>query len=288
MREDQDAERMPRDRAFTAAFALLATALACSIVVLYAPRPVLPSQLPALRLDAARVARQAEQEQALRASGQRLLPDPAREELTAAYLEEGLVELEPRVDQAQVQQQREQRSQLTRKVLASLGRQGFAAYRALLVEEAMRALYSEQAEARDSDRARGLLGGFPALLERYGYADAAGQLVAPPLSVRSFYKARLNLIFERPVTEGFSAIELQAYEGFHALHAGGLPPELRAQAAARFYRAGGQDGAEAFGIWLFHGGQLDDALALLGKAAATGHTLASRNMMLAVHHQALP
>ena len=57
MGKDAEPVRASGARAFSACFALLATALACSIVVIAAPRPVYPSQLPPLRLSPALVAR---------------------------------------------------------------------------------------------------------------------------------------------------------------------------------------------------------------------------------------
>lgn len=281
MREDQAGDRVPASSAFWATLALLVTALACSIVVIHAPRPVVPGELPPLRLDAALVERQTAQQRALVARAQRLRNDLEVQELTAAVLEEGLIELEPKVDFELVRKQRVARGELARKVFARLGPELSRGYLLTLLEEAMSALYSADAHARETDRARGLLGTFPKLLAQYGYARN-GRLVAPPSSVRSFYRARLNLIFERPVTSDFSPIELQAYEGFHALSAGGLPAELRAHAAAAFHGAGGRDGAEALGIWMFQGGQHADALTMLRKAETQSHPLAVRNMMLVV------
>jgi hypothetical protein len=274
-KEADDGSAQP-DRAFTAAFALLVTALACSVVVLATPRLVRPSRLPALRLSSALVQAQKSRDQALLTRAAPLRRDREVVQLSELYREEGLVELEPQVDYRVLAQQRAERAELARRVFARLGDEGRRAFSALTVEDAMRALAGD----RGSDQARGLLGAFPALLSRYGYADAAGHLVAPELSVRALYKARFNLIFDQPATHELSPIELQAYEGFNALQAGGLPPVRRAEAAAAFYRAGGTDAAEALAVWLFQGEQRADALSLLSAEYERTHALRLRNMAL--------
>ncbi|MDB4972387.1 MAG: hypothetical protein JWN48_728 [Myxococcaceae bacterium] len=276
MRKDADDASAPADRAFTAAFALLATALACSIVVLAAPRPVRPGQLPALRLSTLRVDAQRAADRALSARAEAFVRDPDVVQLYDLYQEEGLAELEPAIDYAVLRRQRGERAELARKVFARLGAEGSRAFAVHVVDAAMRALRSD----RESDDARGLLGSFPALLTRYGYADTQGRLLAPELSVRSLYKARFNIIFERAPTEGFSQVELQAYEGFNALQAGGLPPARRAEAAGVFYRAGGTDAGEALAIWLFQGGQRSEALALFSQEYERTKQLRLRNMIL--------
>ncbi|MDB4987926.1 MAG: hypothetical protein JWN04_3104 [Myxococcaceae bacterium] len=276
MRKDADDRSAPPDRAFTAAFALLATALACSIVVLAAPRPVVPARLPPLRLSATALEAQRALDRTLVASARSFMHDPQVAQLYELYREEGLVELEPAVDLEILRAERRERTELARRVFARLGAQASRAFTAHVLDDAMRALTQD----RNSDEARGLLGTFPDLLTRYGYADAAGRLRAPELSVRGLYKARFNMIFDRPLLSDFSNIELQAYEGFNALEAGGLPPERRAEAAGAFQRAGGTDGAEALATWLFNADRRPDALALFAREYQRTSALRLRNMML--------
>lgn len=276
MRKDTDDRSAQPERAFRAGFAVLLVALACSIVVLLAPRPVEPSRLPALRLDTDLVEAQRVRDRALVARARGLSRDRELQQLVNLFEEEGLVELEALVDVTLLGKQRGERAALAERVFARLGEEGTRAFTALTVDDAMRALAGD----RRSDRARGLLGSFPELLTSYGYADRSGRWLAPELSIRSLYKARFNTIFGRPPTYDFSAIELQAYEGFNALQSGALPPAQRAEAAAAFYRAGGIDAAEALSVWLFQGGQHADSLALFAQEYERTHALRVRNMML--------
>lgn len=276
MRKDPDHARALSERAFTATFAMLVVALVCSVVVLVAPRPVRPTRLPALRLSPELIEAQRVHDQALVAQARAFERDPEVLQLANLYEEEGLVEFEPLLDSNLLFRQRGERSALAQRVFARLGEQGTRAFIALTVDDAMRSLAGD----RTTDRARGLLGRFPELLASYGYTDAAGRPLAPELSIRAFYKARVNMVFDRPPIHDFSPIEVQAYEGFNALQSGALPPARRAEAAAAFYRAGGIDAAEALAVWLFQGGQRADSLTLFAQEYAHNHALRVRNMML--------
>jgi hypothetical protein len=290
MLKDAEGTQKRSERAFTGAFALLVTALACSIVVVLAPRPVQPSQLPALRLPRAAVAAELARDHELARSARAFVRDPDVEHVLSLYREEGLVELDREVDMASLANKRQELSSSGDKLFTRLG---VERTRALIAWTTERAL-SAWASGAESSEARGLLGGFPSLLARYGYVHTpvarAGARVdtprgfgeAPKLSVRTLYKARFNLIFERPLDRDLRPLELLAYEGFNALHASGLPAERRARAAQAFFRVGGHDGAEAAAIWMYQGGAREPALALLRSEYARTGALRLRNMALYV------
>ncbi len=273
MFKDEDVDARAQARAFSAVFALLATAVACSLLLIVAPRPVPPDRLPALRLSARLVADQLARDRAL---ALRAPAGPEVARLLALYREEGRAELVPSSDLTRTQEHRAELRALARALFARLGPEGTRALMASTVEAALRALRSR---AQDEE-ARGLLGDFPRLLVRYGYLEADGREVAPELSLRAFYKARFNLICERPLASDLSPIEIQAYQGWHALHAGGLAPERRARAARAFFEAGGAYGAEALAIWAYQGGSRAEARALLEREYARTGALRLRNMAL--------
>jgi hypothetical protein len=280
MLKDAEGGQKQPERAFTAAFALLATALSCSIVVVLAPRPVPPSQLPPLWLDSQRVEAALAHDHELAASAHALVKEPEVTRFLQLYRDEGLSELADDVNLSALGERRRELSASADRLFTRLGVERTRALIASTTERAMQAL----AGHGDSTEARGLLGSFPGLLSRYGYVDAArrGFGQAPPLSVRTLYKARFNLICERPLERDLQPIELQAYEGFNALSAAGLSPERRAQAAQTFFRVGGRDGAEAAAIWQFQGGAHGQALALFRSGYERTGLLRLRNMALYV------
>ena len=266
----------PRDRAFTGVFALLASATACAIVALSAPRPVEPSRLPALRLPPAQLERQQREDAALR---QRVPTGPDVDALMRLYRAEGEAEHAHESDPEQRDARRRALAMAAAKVF---GRLDVAAARALMLHTSERALAALRGELADAAEARGLLGVVPSLLARYGYHEDDGSERGPRLALRAFYAARFNLICERPLLASFSLLERTAHAGFSALHAGGLEPTQRARAAADFAALGGIDGVEADAIWRFQGGSRTEALKLLRHAHARSGMLRLRNMALYV------
>jgi len=273
MAKDEQGQLPPRDRAFTATFALLATAIACAIVILVAPRSVEPRELPPLRLSRSLVEAQLARDRELSA---RAPGGSDVERLLALYHDEGLAELEAKPDLGMLSSRRAELSVAARTLFARVGADGARALLAATTERAMSALRNELQERE----AHGLLGRFPMLLQQYGFVARGGDLLAPELSIRAFYKARFNLICERARDSDLSAIERQALEGWNALHAVRLPPEQRARAARVFHASGGRDGAEALAIWQYQGGARGDALTLLRRAYEQTGALHLRNMAL--------
>ena len=287
MVKDAEPAEKQREAAFRTTFLLLVVGLVCSIVVLVAPRPVQPSQLPALRLpgQALSAQRSLDRQQAIR--GEVLARDPDVAQLLKLYVQEGLAELEIQHDLAKLAEQRSALTSLSRRLFLRLGERDTRALISHTTDRALAGLFQAGVEARprvrerrEDNETRGLLGSFPSLLARHGYVDREGRLLAPMLSIRALYKERFNKICERPLERDLSPIELMAYEGWNALHAGRVPAERRAQAAQEFFRVGGKHGAEAAAIWLFQGGAHAEALRLLRSESERTGELRLRNMAL--------
>jgi hypothetical protein len=262
-----------RDRAFTGFFAILATATACATMLLAAPRRVEPLQLPPLVLDATAAEKAIATDRALATKAPSGAPV---QELEQVFGEIGQAERKGHEGLKGVSERDRRIWRITASLLREFGPPGLDALRAKAVEHAMKLLASDD-RSPAADR---VLGNFREVLVSYGLRDESGHFRAPPLAVRAAYKARWNLVLQRPVTEGLSPVELQAYYGWMALHAGTLAPERRAAAARSFYEAGGQRGAEIYAIWLFQGGAIDDSLALMRKAFEKSGELRLRNMLL--------
>jgi hypothetical protein len=257
----------------TGVLALLITAVVCALVAIVAPRPVEPSRLPALRLPASLVAAQLARDRALSA---RAPAGPEERALIALIAREGHAELAAESNLERLSSERAELVSAARTLYTRLGAEGTRAFVAALTERALAALR----ELKQTREEQELLGSFPRLLLRYGYVSERGVLLAPELSVRALYKARLNLITEHPMEHDLSPIELQAHAGWKALHAGALEPEHRANAARLFYESGGLDGAETYAIWLYQSGAHVRAATLLRREHERTGLVRLRNMAL--------
>ncbi|HEX5657891.1 MAG TPA: hypothetical protein VFX59_11885 [Polyangiales bacterium] len=263
----------PLDRGFLGTCSVLAVAVACSIAVIAAPRPVQPSRLPALRVPLAE-GRRAFGEHAL---DPRPLPQAAWfERWYELYNEAGLNERERAVDLSLVAAQRSELARISRESFPKLGDAGVRALMDTLTARALDALTRRDPPTE----AYGLLGGFPALLAHYGYTDEAYTPIAPPRVIENLYRQRFNLISERPLDSDIDRADRALAEGWIALHGERLPNERRAKAAQTFAQLGGIDAREALAIWLYHGELKDDAIALLERAYERSGALRIRNMLL--------
>jgi hypothetical protein len=271
----KDAEPKPvSDREFKAIFALIATAAVCAVLVLSTPRALIPTELPPLRLDSERVA------QALAADAALASEAPGGsdvDELEARYLAEGLAERGGVQEMGDVHARQDGNRKLAAQVFARVGPQGVKALRASAVERCMRAL-----RGADEDDTAGVLGTLPEMLRTYGLYDAEGRMLSPELSVRAMAKARWNMVHGLPTKAGLTTIEVQAFEGFIALHAGAAPSERRAEAARAFYAAGGHRSAQAYATWLYQGGSANEALSTMRRAHALRPELATRNFAIGI------
>ncbi|MGB8329552.1 MAG: hypothetical protein WCE62_05445 [Polyangiales bacterium] len=165
------------------------------------------------------------------------------------------------------------------------GMPAFEAMRANAVTEFVR-VFGDGAAKAHGDYEASVLGGIREVLEQYG-ALYRGVVVAPPLTVRAFYKARWNSVHRRPFVEGFSQVELQAYWGWLALHAWGKPLEQREDALIAFRDAGGRGTEEAAAMFDVLGGRPDRAAGSLEKLYSATGELRLRNLALGLRHTAL-
>lgn len=269
------ADKPARDPLFSAVFALLATAIGCAFFLLARPHAVAPAALPPLVLDAAAV------DACLAADRKDAAQAPTGPGLKAMYegfLAEGLVERGGTTDLDDARHRQHLFGTLAAIELERAGPDAAKKLRAHAVEQFARARAGAIADAKERD---GLIGTFDKQLERYGLTDAHGELLAPLLSMRTMYKARWNLIHALNRTAGLTPIEIQAFEGWIALHGLSTPPERRAQSARAFREAGGHRGDLILAIWLYQGGAFDAAARLLNKESERGE-LFVRNYQLAL------
>lgn len=264
-----------KDPLFSAVFALLVTAVACAFVLLARPRLVVPAALPPLVLDRDAV------NACLAADRKDAASAPKSAGLDAMYqgfLAEGEAERSGTVDLDDARRRQDIFANLALIELERAGADAKRKLRAYAVEQYMKA---RAGTLKDEKEQSGLLGSFDKQLERYGLAGSDGKLIAPVLSVRAMYKARWNIIHALDRTDGLTPIEIQAFEGWIALHGLSTPPEVRAKSARAFYEAGGERGALTLAIWLYQGGVLDAAQKLFMQAN-TRNEMFVRNYLLAL------
>jgi len=246
----------------------MVTALGCVVVLLSVPRAV-PLSLPVLELDPGEVRAYLSRERALAARA----PDsPAASQLYDLLLKLGRRQLTPA---GQAQDVTEVSTQLSA-LQHQLGSAGSQALRARAADRFMMALAGDLS---DVEEARGLLGEQPALLMTHGYLAPTGELLAPDPSVRATYKVRWNMLSGRPPMEGLAALESLAYEGFRALEARAIPPDVRSRSLIEFARLRGKHAGEALAIWRAQLGQ-PAQLIELGSSAEQPPALRIRNMAL--------
>jgi hypothetical protein len=159
------------------------------------------------------------------------------------------------------------------------GEAGVDALRAAATGVAERALTSGTT-GEDVD---GLLGGFEAFLDRYS-ARRDGRLSAPPLVVRSLFKARWNAVHGLPPTTGLAPLELHAYWGWLALEATEVDPARRLDALGQYHRVADHPVPEAEATLLYLVGDGDRAAAVFAEIQRQrGTNLRLRNHELAAH-----
>ena len=261
----------PRDVVFSAAFALMVMAMACATFLCAVPRPV-PFELPVLTLDEESVRAQIEEDRRLAA-----LPESElARALYQALRDAGRSELER--DEARGYQLEQRISGLKKRVQSELSPEGLRAVRAYATQRFMLALF---AKLDDENEERELVGAQRSMFAGYGYMTPEGDLLAPALTIRAMFKVRWNMIFHAPPTAALSPIELYAYEGFRALEAKNLPPELRYRALYELIRAGGGLRAErALAIFQAENGKGGPLLARVQGSANEAGQLRLRNMAL--------
>jgi len=263
---------------------LIAWAVAASLVgaTLAVPQAVDPWEMPSLVLSRAAVADAIRLDATL--AGE--IPDAAEaRELRSLFLEHGSSERNPHYEVTEFERRQAAIHRATRALIDEHGALAFEAMRAGAVEDFARLLENGIPEEPNADEA-GVLGGIRKVLQQYG-AEVRGVVVAPPLTVRAFYKARWNSVHRRPFVEGFSEVELQAYWGWLALHGWGKPLHKREEALLEFRDAGGFGVAEAAALFDLLEGRPDRASESLERLYQASGELRLRNLALGALHAAL-
>lgn len=251
---------------------LLSSLLGAMIV---APQAVAAWEMPSLVLKRASVREALKQDEALAST----LPDSAEiATLKRLFGEHGRRE----ADGSDTRQEYDRRQVLISRGIENLERMGGtelpAALRAEATERFMEEFTASNAPAA-TDEARGRLGAFPEMLRKYGLLEA-GVVIAPEMTVRAVYKARWNAIHRRPMVDGFSPIELQAYWGWVALHAPMFPLERRVRALHSFQEAGGRGTSEAGAMFALIGQRPDLAVEPLRQLYEDSGRIRFRNLSL--------
>lgn len=248
----------------------------CLAVVLAAPQGYPPTGGPSLRLEPTAAMAVLERDARLAEAA----PDDG---LTQALYESYLAHGEAEVGEGESEQAFRDRNQQIRTQLAAVrdahGDEGVQALRAQAVEGLADAL-----AGRDSDEA-GRLGAFPRMLERYGVMRD-GQRRAPELVLRALFSARWNGIMGLELTDGFEAVEHQAYWGWLALTESEVPPERRRSAIRAFVEYDGLDSLEASAWSAFQSGEYaraareyQAASELTGNLRLRNHAIASQALI---------
>lgn len=273
MSNRSDSERSPRDKTFSATFALCAAAIGCAIVMMAVPRPA-PFELPTLELDAKQAREQLVRDQQLAAR-------PLSKEARTVYeylLEAGRRELAGTLGADAAWLVRSQNIHRTVLLMAAPERQALYAF---ATQRFMAALVNR----RSDDESRGLLGKQSEQLLEHGYMTEGGTLLAPELTVRATYKVRLDMLFAQPVASQLTAIERSAYEGFRALEATHVPDDVRQQALLEFRKLKGPHVDEALLIWAAKSGKPEPFIALLRESPEASKKLRLRNMAVTALQQ---
>jgi hypothetical protein len=259
---------------------LAAAGLACAILAI--PQPVDPWEMPSLVLDRAAVSDAIALDQTLAKEA------PDSEEARALrllFLDHGRSEANPPHERREHDRRQAEIHRATKAMIKKHGEPALEAMRADAVEELVH-VFGDGSHEAWSEREEGVLGGFPTVLKQYG-AVRRGVVVAPPLTLRVFYKARWNSIHRRPFVEGFSPIEKQAYWGWLALHGWGKPLEKREEALVAFRDAGGFGTLEAAALFdLLEGNPARASNSLQQLYEASGQ-LRLRNFSLGALHAGL-
>lgn len=253
---------------------------AIATATLAVPQAVQPWEMPSLRLDRASASDAIRFDVALAAEAP---SSPEAQTLRSLFLEHGLAEANPPYERIEYDRRQAAIHRALRALVDRHGPSAVEALRAQAVHDFTKIFYGDGGDTED-DVAR--LGGFPEIARRYGLVHQ-GVVIAPELTVRSLYKARWNAIHRRPLVDGLSDIELQAYWGWLALHGWGTPLHRREDALVAFREAGGLGTQEAAALFDLLAGRPERAASSL-QALYTAHgELRLRNLGLGALHAAI-
>lgn len=255
--------------------ALFVLAVACVLILCAAPRPLVPSELPTLRLPEGAVAAVVAQD----AKDARSAPrSPAARELERLFLEHGEME-----DSDSGSSAARRRKHALEKAYAQLVAEAGA-----LAGVRMRARELDKLEAAlalrlPDEQIKGVMGIFPTALDRHG-VTRDGVEVAPHFVMRTLYKVRWNLAVGQATDLALADVERMAYRGWLALHAEGLRVEVRLRELDAYAKAAGGAElarvAEARGVLLHRAGGYAEAQRALQLAHARTGSIRLRNYAL--------
>jgi hypothetical protein len=254
---------------------VLAVAIPAGLLTLWAtPRPAQPAEMPALVLPAPAVARAIADEDALAATA----PEDDEDETLRRrlYLAEGRAEVRMNDSPDDYQTRRANLTMFVQRIAARDPHE-VAAIRARDVTRMLPALRGEG--GLNSDDRAAELGGFPALLARYG-AIVNERRVAPEIVIRTMFHARWNTTHGLPLTDGMDTLHLRAYHGWLALEGGEAPLAMRIEALEPFAAAGGWRVWEARGALAFESGAFAEARGDYERAYELGGSVRLRNLAL--------
>jgi hypothetical protein len=250
-------------------YLLFACAVVCGLVLAFLPRAIAPTELPALTLSAADVAR------VLRDDESRAASAPISEiagEQRRMFLQFGQSEIAALENPQLASQRRQALHHVYERVVAAHGEAGALALREQALAEFERALDLQLPAART----KAVLGLFPNALEQH-MATRDGEEIAPHFVMRTLYKVRWNRMNGLDIDWGFARVERIAYFGWLGLHATNLPLPQRRQALQKYAAAGGPHADEALGVLAFLDKDYPHAIEALTRAQALAPGLRLRN-----------
>jgi hypothetical protein len=200
-------------------------------------------------------------------------PDDERARaLWALYLEQGTMERVGVEESSRFEQRREALAAAYKGVVAQSGEAAGLALRAksVLAVEAALDLKLPAAKAQAN------FGALSAMLQREG-ASRDARLVVPRFLVRTFQKARWNLLTGEAPDYALVRVERRAFYGWQALHVERVSLDRRIEALHEYGQAGGPYIEEALGVLLFRMGDSQKAAEALTAAYRKNPSLRLRN-----------
>jgi hypothetical protein len=252
-----------------AASVLFAVYVGCAAVLFALPRAAAPLEPPSLSLPRAEVEAVMRQDEL----AARTAPDGERAQaLWALYLEQGTIERVGVEESGRFQLRREALAAAYKGVVAQSGEAAGLALRAksVLAVDAALDLNLPQAQAQAN------FGALSAMLQREG-ASRDARLVVPRFLVRTFQKARWNMLIGEVPDHALVRVERRAFYGWQSLHVERVPLDRRIAALHEYGQAGGPYIEEALGVLLFRMGDSGKAAEALTAAYRKNPSLRLRN-----------
>jgi hypothetical protein len=252
-------------------YGLFALVTACALVLVAMPRAIAPSEMPALELSAAAVARVTREDAERAASAPN---SAAAQELMARFWSFGSSEAAALEDFNLATQRKRALHRLYDRVVAVDGATAALKLREQALVKFEAALDGSLSKT-ESDAVMGLFANV--LIEHQVTRD--GEELAPHFVLRTLYKARWNRMLDLAPDLGFAQVERFAYFGWLGLHADNLPLAMRRQALQKYAAAGGPNAAEAQGVLAFLAQDYAESVRSLERAYGEAPSLRVRNYL---------